>query len=440
MRTSRISKETAEIISALSPSKLGTRRQTRSAVASVRSFQASVAQGGQLIATERSAKIETGSGDESELSSAASSDIEDLWAADSNPRKRRRIGLRDSPASTTITTTTTVSSRTSPRKVKKEQDALESPLAKERKQRKPARKALSPLGAVTIHPPSNWQEIYTTVQAMRKLHLAPVDTMGCETLAEEHLTPRDKRFQTLIALMLSSQTKDTTNAIAMRRLQTELPAPGLTLENILEVEPETLNEMIYIVGFHNNKTRYIKRTAEILRNQWNSDIPDSIEGLMSLPGVGPKMAYLCLSAAWGRTEGIGVDVHVHRITNLWGWHKTRNPEETRAMLESWLPKEKWHEINHLLVGFGQTICLPVGRKCGECALAEKGLCKSAVRGAVKRVKRQKIVKEVKGEKEEDDDDDEKRVIFIEEEQEEIVDMPMNEPVNIDDKEGIKLED
>jgi endonuclease III len=84
-----------------------------------------------------------------------------------------------------------------------------------------------------------------------------------------------------------------------------------------------------------------------------------------------------MSAAWGRDEGIGVDVHVHRITNLWGWHKTSTPEQTRAELEAWLPKEKWHDINHLLVGFGQTICLPVGRKCGECDLATQGLCPSA---------------------------------------------------------------
>ena len=180
--------------------------------------------------------------------------------------------------------------------------------------------------------------------------------------------------------MLSSQTKDTTNAIAMRRLQTELPPPGLTIENILTVDPVKLNELIYVVGFHNNKTRYIKATALILSDDYNNDIPDTIEGLMSLPGVGPKMAYLCLSAAWGRTEGIGVDVHVHRITNLWRWHKTKGPEETRAALEAWLPKEKWHEINHLLVGFGQTICLPVGRKCEKCRLSEKRLCPSAVVG------------------------------------------------------------
>lgn len=99
------------------------------------------------------------------------------------------------------------------------------------------------------------------------------------------------------------------------------------------------------------------------------------------------MAYLTMSAAWGRDEGIGVDVHVHRITNLWGWHETRTPEETRAILESWLPRDKWHDINNLLVGFGQTICLPVGRRCGECKLAERGLCPSAIKGVVKKERR-----------------------------------------------------
>ena len=84
---------------------------------------------------------------------------------------------------------------------------------------------------------------------------------------------------------------------------------------------------------------------------------------------------------------------MHRITNLWGWHKTKGPEETRLILESWLPQDKWHEINHLLVGFGQTICAPVGRKCGQCLLSAKGLCPSAVlekKSTVRRVEKKSV--------------------------------------------------
>ena len=263
---------------------------------------------------------------------------------------------------------------------------------KERKVRKPARQVKNEdTGEVEIHPPNDWLEVYTVVKEMRtrgNAQNAAVDTMGCERLADEGVSPKVKRYHTLTALMLSSQTKDTTNAAAMKRLFTELPAyedgapGGLNLENILAVDPSLLNELIWAVGFHNNKTRYIKATAEILRDSWDGDIPDTIEGLTSLPGVGPKMGYLCLSAAWGRTEGIGVDVHVHRITNLWGWHKTKGPEETRLALQAWLPKELWHEINWLLVGLGQKICLPVGRKCGECELGLRGLCKSAERSKI----------------------------------------------------------
>ncbi|GJC79680.1 endonuclease III [Colletotrichum liriopes] len=256
-------------------------------------------------------------------------------------------------------------------------------------------------------PPSDWESIYDAVKQMR-LHgaarNAAVDTMGCERLFHPEASERDRRFHILIALMLSSQTKDTVNAVAMKRLMTQLPphepgAPGgLNLENVLAVEPAFLNELIWAVGFHNNKTKYIKAAAEILRDKFDSDIPDTIEGLTSLPGVGPKMAYLCLSAAWDRTEGIGVDVHVHRITNLWGWHKTTQPEATRLALQSWLPKDKWREINWLLVGFGQTVCLPVGRKCGECELGLNGMCKAAERKKVNEGRRAREVKvEVKEE-------------------------------------------
>jgi len=187
------------------------------------------------------------------------------------------------------------------------EDSIAFTPTKERKVRKPARKIKNDeTGAVEVRPPNDWAEVYAAVKEMRisgPAQNAAVDTMGCDKLGLDSVPPKVKRYHTLTALMLSSQTKDTTNAIAMNRLQTELPAYkegapiGLNLENILAVDPKLLNELIWVVGFHNNKTKYIKAAAEILRDQFDGDIPDTIEGLMSLPGVGPKMAYLCMSSA-----------------------------------------------------------------------------------------------------------------------------------------------
>jgi endonuclease III len=336
-------------------------------------------------------------------------DIEDAIPSATSTRKRKHIAIHAASASSSSTTVVKAESTKKEEDEEEDDDNVKDEVKDEeeeegegeskvatapRRARKPARRVVDPDTAeATTEPPSEWEEMYAAVRAMRfepdgAAANAAVDTMGCERLAEPAASPRDRRFQTLVALMLSSQTKDTTNAVAMRRLQTELDAaepggtPGLTLANVLAVAPERLNELIWLVGFHNNKTRYLKQTAELLRDRWDGDIPDTFAGLTSLPGVGPKMAHLCLSAAWGRTEGIGVDVHVHRITNLWGWHTTRNPEDTRRALEAWLPRDRWHEINTLLVGLGQTVCLPVGRRCGDCDLGLRGLCRAADRAKV----------------------------------------------------------
>jgi endonuclease III len=183
--------------------------------------------------------------------------------------------------------------------------------------------------------------------------------------------------------MLSPQTRDTATAAVMHTLQTTplLQPAGLTLSSLLTLTPEALISLIRPVGFHTTKAHNILATCKILTTQYASDIPSTISGLMSLPGVGPKIAHLCLTAAWGRTEGIGVDVHVHRISNLWGWtgkRGTKSPEDTRKVLEGWLPKELWAEINGVLVGLGQTICLPRGRRCDICKAADRGLCPSAL--------------------------------------------------------------
>lgn len=347
MRTSRVSAETAKVIAALAP-----RRSTRSMRTSTSANSANV---------EIKADVATSS----PISSPLSSPVEDPlpYVPHVNLFRKRKFEEEEEEGSTT----------------KSEIEAKVDNIYPRKARRQPAKRTKGPNGDVKIEPPANWEKIWSITHEMRKRNLAPVDTMGCESAAEESRSPLDKRFQTLIALMLSSQTKDTTTFAAMRNMQDNMPG-GFTLSSVLKIAPEELNALICKVGFHNNKTKYIKATAEILARDFKGDIPDTIDGLISLPGVGPKMAYLCMSSAWERDEGIGVDVHVHRITNLWHWHPkpTRTPEETRLTLQEWLPKEKWHAINHLLVGFGQTICLPVGRKCGDCDLAKEGLCPSAV--------------------------------------------------------------
>lgn len=98
-----------------------------------------------------------------------------------------------------------------------------------------------------------------------------------------------------------------------------------------------------------------------------------------MPGVGPKMAHICMATAWNVVTGVGVDVHVHRISNRMGWvpKPTKEPEQTRIALENWLPKHLWREVNHLLVGFGQTTCTPVKPKCVDCLNFQ--VCPSAVK-------------------------------------------------------------
>ncbi|KAK4874433.1 hypothetical protein RN001_013793 [Aquatica leii] len=210
--------------------------------------------------------------------------------------------------------------------------------------------------------PEHWEEVLKNLREMRKDFDAPVDTMGCDQCPDEAASPQDKRFQTLLSLMLSSQTKDQVTHAAMLRLREH----GCSLLNILNTTDEKLGELIYPVGFWKTKVKNIKRSSEMIRDVFNSDIPNTVDGLCKLPGVGPKMAHLCMKTAWGEITGIGVDTHVHRICNRLGWVKSKTPEETRKILEGWLPYDLWSEVNHLLVGFGQQTCLPVKPKCDTC--------------------------------------------------------------------------
>lgn len=233
--------------------------------------------------------------------------------------------------------------------------------------------------------PKGWKELLTIIEKARENIIAPVDEVGAEHLGDWDqvktgaLSAKDARFRTLLALMLSSQTKDAVTAAAMANLRTRF-AP-LSVASMLGATELEIDACIDKVGFHNKKSIYIKKAVAMLHEQWDDDIPDSIKTITELPGVGPKMAFLLMQIAWNKVIGIGVDTHVHRISNRFKWVATKNPEETREALQSWLPKEYWGTINQTLVGYGQSVCLPIGPKCSQCPASHLCPASTAPRSA-----------------------------------------------------------
>ncbi|KAK1378929.1 Endonuclease III-like [Heracleum sosnowskyi] len=234
----------------------------------------------------------------------------------------------------------------------------------------------------TVKPPVNWEKVLEGIRKMRSFEDAPVDSMGCEK-AGSSLPPKERRFAVLISSLLSSQTKDNVNHGAIQRL---LENDLLTADSIEKADEDTIKSMIYPVGFYTRKASNMKKIANICLSKYDGDIPSTLENLLQLPGIGPKMAHLVMNVGWNNVQGICVDTHVHRICNRLGWvsrkgtnQKTKSPEETRESLERWLPKEEWIPINPLLVGFGQTICTPLRPQCGKCSITD--LCPSAFKEA-----------------------------------------------------------
>ncbi|KAJ2466467.1 alpha,alpha-trehalase nth1 [Coemansia sp. RSA 2337] len=220
-------------------------------------------------------------------------------------------------------------------------------------------------------PRDDWDIVFDRIKEYRATHEAPVDTVGCEALTEEEKDPKLKRFRSLVSLMLSAQTKDEVTAEAVRGLSQRLPG-GLTPKSLSEAPIDLIHECVRKVGFWQRKSNYIKEAARTCLEQYAGDIPRTVPQLLSLPGVGPKMAYLAMHAAWQDTQGIGVDTHVLRISHRLGWvsDSAKSPEATRHALESWMPRSLWRELNPLLVGLGQTVCRAIGPKCGECPVSQ----------------------------------------------------------------------
>lgn len=222
-------------------------------------------------------------------------------------------------------------------------------------------------------------DIVRTITTLRRLETqagAAVNTFGCKAIHDSIQSEQDRPFLTLIALLLSSQTRDQLNYTTVHRLYEKgLKQP----QDFLNVSERDLEDLLYPVSFYRRKAQNIKAISSMLET-----VPDTFEGLTALPGIGPKMAHLVLQILFDKTEGISVDTHVHRVSNRIGWAHSRTPEETRTQLEALLPRhlqignkkvDVWRDINPLLVAFGQTVCLPQRPRCGECPFSSE--CPSA---------------------------------------------------------------
>jgi endonuclease-3 len=176
---------------------------------------------------------------------------------------------------------------------------------------------------------------------------------------------RKKRdpFKVLISCILSLRTQDKTTKEAYHRLFSLAQTP-LEMSRLSE---EEIAQTIYPVGFYRNKARHIKEICRIIQKEYSGDVPDQLEELLELPGVGRKTANLVMTRGFDK-PGICVDTHVHRICNRWGYVDTNNPDKTEMVLRKRLPTRYWKRINDLLVAFGQNICRPQSPFCDECPL------------------------------------------------------------------------
>ena len=172
-------------------------------------------------------------------------------------------------------------------------------------------------------------------------------------------------FLILISCLLSLRTKDKTTREASDRLFTMARNPA----SMLKLPFKKIERAIYPVGFYRTKAKSIHQICRRLIDTYEGTVPDSIDELVTLPGVGRKTANLVVTVGFQK-PGICVDVHVHRISNRWGYIKTKTPEESEKALRRKLPKQYWITYNDLLVPYGQNLCLPISPWCSTCKLAD----------------------------------------------------------------------
>ena len=176
-------------------------------------------------------------------------------------------------------------------------------------------------------------------------------------LAENQRDP----FMILISTLLSLRTKDEVTEVATERLFALATTPA----EMLKVPQTKIAKVIYPVGFYHVKARTIHSVCRDLINRFNSQVPDDLNELLSINGVGRKTANLVVTLAYGK-EGICVDTHVHRFSNRLGYVKTKTPDETEFALRAKLPKRHWIIYNTVMVAFGRKTCKPVSPLCSKC--------------------------------------------------------------------------
>lgn len=188
---------------------------------------------------------------------------------------------------------------------------------------------------------------------------------GLKGIPEPSVTLVGKRwnspFLVLISCLLSLRTQDKTTLPASERLFAVADTP----EKMLKLNEKTIRDLIYPVGFYKTKAKRILGICAQLVKDHNAQVPNDLDVLLTFKGVGRKTANLVLTEGF-RKEGICVDTHVHRISNRFGYIKTKNPHDTEMALRKKLPKKFWIEYNALLVMWGQNICKPISPLCSQC--------------------------------------------------------------------------
>ncbi|WP_419175147.1 exodeoxyribonuclease III [Desulfosediminicola sp.] len=192
-------------------------------------------------------------------------------------------------------------------------------------------------------------------------------------------------FKVLVATILSARTKDETTAKAASRLFKKAETP----EALAKLSVEELEKLIHPVGFFRNKAKYLAQLPQSLK-QFGDKVPDTIEDLIQLPGVGRKTANLVRSVAFAK-PAICVDTHVHRIMNIWCYVDTDTPLKTEMALRAKLPEKHWITVNSILVAFGQSLCKPVRPHCDICPLQgacpQNGVTPRSVKASSKRTEK-----------------------------------------------------